>query len=187
MRRAAPDLRVVRAGVMLRRTGVPAGGVLISVGLAGGLRPDAEAGSVVVPTEVALGDERYGCDEQWSAALERAARGLGHPVLRAALVTTDRMVTGADRAPHAARGFVAVDTETGLLARNHARVAAVRVLLDTPARELSPRWLHPAWALFDPRCWGQAVWLARHAPAYARRAAEVLASALRDVDVDAEV
>ena len=38
-----------------------------------------------------------------------------------------------------------------------------------------------------PSTWGEAVWLVRHAPRYARRAAEVLASALADLDVDPQV
>jgi len=187
VRRAAPSLRVVRAGVRLGRDVALPGGLLLSVGLAGGLRPDAAPGTVVVPTEVALDDARYRCDERWSGALEAAAKRLGLAVLRAPLITTERMVTGAARKPLAAQGYAAVDTETGYLAARGAAVAAVRVLLDTPQRELSPRWLHPASALLDPRTWGDAIWLVRNAPRYARRAAEVLASALADLDVDPQV
>ena len=66
--------------------------------------------------------------------------------------------------------------ETGLIPAK--RLAAVRVILDTPQRELSEVWLHPATALVRPDVWPQALWLARQGPRCARLAAEVLAAAL---------
>ena len=74
-----------------------------------------------------------------------------------------------------ASGYAGVDMETGLL--DAPRIAAVRVILDTPQHELSPDWLRPARALRNPRNWPQALWLARDAPRCARRAAEVVAAA----------
>jgi len=165
----------------------PSSRVIVSVGLAGGLGSDARPGTVVVATEVAYGDQSFVCDERWSRALVNAARRLALPVLHAPLVTTGAMVTGAQRAAYARAGFAAVDMETGMLARDGVRIAAVRTLLDTPQRELSPRWRHPMHAMLDPRCWSEAMWLMRHAPLYARRAAMVLASALAEGDVDPEI
>jgi hypothetical protein len=57
------------------------------------------------------------------------------------------------------------------------RVAAVRVVLDTPIQELSPVWSNPLRALLDPRNWPQAAWLAREAPLAAQRGASVIAAA----------
>jgi len=180
-------VRVVRAGVGLTRNQATLSGLVVSVGLAGGLRPGVEPGTIVVPDEVGLGNVRYRCDERATAALVRAAHGLGVPLTREPLVTTATMVTGAARARYAARGFCAVDLESGALAASHGRIAVVRAILDTPERELSPRWRNPAMAMLDPRLWSQAMWLLRAAPAFARRAATVLASALADLDVDSQV
>ncbi len=66
----------------------------------------------------------------------------------------------------------------GLLIGRAARVVALRVLLDTPDRELSPRWEHPMRASLDPRRWPEAAWLFRTGPELARRAALVLAAAV---------
>jgi nucleoside phosphorylase len=164
----------------------PYAGSVISVGLAGGLADDAEPGTVVVPDEVVRGEVRVRCDERWAGRLAAAARALGYPLLRGPLLSSDVMVTGYDRGRWAGLGFAAVDMETGQLAERASHIAAVRVVLDAPGREISPRWRHPLIALLDPSCWGEAVWLARHAPPYARRAAAVLASALQR-DVDPEV
>ncbi len=75
------------------------------------------------------------------------------------------------------RGCVAVDMETGLLTA--PRIAAVRVVLDTPERDLSEVWRWPALAFAHPGVWREALWLSREAPRCARRAAAVLAVALR--------
>ncbi len=176
------------AGVGLSGMRVPpATTVILSLGLAGGLSRNARPGTVVIPSEVAFGDERVRCDPAWSMALATAAQRLGLPLSRAPLLSSTRMITGSGRELRARQGFDAVDMETGLLARHAGRIAAVRVVLDSPEHELSPRWRHPALAALDPRLWGEARWIARHAPVYARRAAMVLASALADGDVDTEV
>ena len=90
-------------------------------------------------------------------------------------ITSASIINGTERETWAEAGYVGVDMETGLL--QAPRVAAVRVVLDTPMRELSAEWLNPARALRNPRNWAQALWLARHAPRYARRAAAVVAAA----------
>jgi hypothetical protein len=66
--------------------------------------------------------------------------------------------------------------ETGFVKAR--RVASVRVVLDTPERELSDAWLKPWSVLIRPDAWGQALWVAREAPRCARLAAAVLADAL---------
>jgi hypothetical protein len=86
------------------------------------------------------------------------------------------MVQGAGRRVWADRGCVAVDMETGLL--DVPRIAAVRVVLDTPDRELSPVWAHPLAAVVRPDVWPEGLWLWRIAPRLARRAAAILAAGL---------
>jgi hypothetical protein len=187
-RRELPGVTVVRAGVGLSGLRSPVRAeVLISVGLCGGLIAETEPGTVVIPTVIAHGERRAVCDETWSDALTAAAFRLRVPVVRAPLVSTAVMVTGDERAGWAREGFAAVDMETGRAAMGAPRVAAVRVVLDSPRRELSPGWRHPGMAMLDPRLWSQALWLARHAPAYARRAATVVGSALADRDVETEI
>ena len=62
------------------------------------------------------------------------------------------------------------------------RVAAVRVILDNPAHEISPAWVNPRRAAADPRNWREAAWLARWVPRYTRRAALVVAAAIAAID-----
>jgi hypothetical protein len=179
----APRLPVVRAGVGLaaldRR--LLTASVVLSVGLAGGLTDDLMSGTVVVPATVAREDGvLLACDPAWSAALEQASRRLGFPTSTAPLLSADALVTHAARARWAARGFAAADMETALLAGMVRRVAAVRVVLDTPQLEISPAWDRPARAAMNPLLWRQGAWLMRAAPRLCRRAAMVVAAALED-------
>ncbi|HWW09079.1 MAG TPA: hypothetical protein VNY76_02425 [Candidatus Acidoferrales bacterium] len=180
VRRFAPQFRVHRAGVSLRQWNREiATPVVISAGLAGGLDSAHASGTVVVASDVALGDgERVACDPDWVQALTSAARTLGLPVINGGIVTAERLVTGNARDRWARSGYVAADMESGLLIGRAARVVALRVLLDTPDRELSPSWEHPARASLDPRRWPEAAWLFRTAPELARRVARVLAAAV---------
>ena len=68
--------------------------------------------------------------------------------------------------------------ETGLLAAGDLRVATVRVVLDSPERDIARDWLSPADALCQPKLWRELLWLGRVAPSYALRAARVLRVAL---------
>jgi Phosphorylase superfamily len=179
--RLTPQLRLVRAGIGLatldRR--LLTTGVVLSVGLAGGLPEDVASGTVVIPAQVAREDGvLVACDPAWRAALEAASRRLGYPTSTAPLLSAEALVTHAGRGRWAARGFAAVDMETAMLAGMVARVAAVRVVLDTPSREISPAWESPARAALDPRHWREGWWLLRTAPSYARRAALVVRAAL---------
>lgn len=186
VRRLLPQLRLVRAGIGLaaldpRMLTTP---VVLSVGLAGGLAAELAPGTVVVPTQVAREDGMLvPCDLAWSEALEAGSRRLGYPTTTAALLSADGMVTRDGRLMWSQRGFAAVDMETALLAALVSRVAAVRVVLDTPSHEISAAWDHPARAVLDPRNWSDAAWLMRAGPRYSRRAALVVAAALANLAV----
>ena len=108
-------------------------------------------------------------------SLAERARELGIAPLFDPLVTSNTIVRGAARAQWAARGYAAVDMETGLI--QAPRIAAVRVILDTPACELSADWRNPIVAMLKPWNWLQALWLAREAPRAAALAARVAAGA----------
>lgn len=193
MRRRVPEVRVVMGGVSLAtlRATVTTP-VVLSVGLAGGLDDGLEPGTVVVPERIAGGGgDEVATDPSWTAALAAASRRLGLPTAGGALVTTAEVVTGRARGEWAARGFIAADMESAAIAGLAPAIAAVRVILDTPSREISPLWQQPLRAAIRPGLWRQGAWLARRAPRLALRAADVLAECLRGQalqgDVDAQI
>ena len=177
-RKALPaDVRVVQAGIALAGSDARIEGIAISCGLAGGLRDDLPTGTVLVPRSVRRPDGTLlQCDEELSLALRRAAEALGYVPVDAPLVTSASLVHGAERAHWAAQGFAAVDMETGLISAD--AVACVRVVLDTPQREISPAWERPASVLFQPRAWRDLPFLAREGPRCASIAARIIAAAL---------
>jgi hypothetical protein len=172
-------ITIVRAGIGLSRApDLRFDGAAISCGLAGGTRPDLPTGTVLVPTEVAGPDgKRRPCDPSLVAALCDGARRLGLTAVTAPLRTSRTIVRGEERQRCAALGFAGVDMETAFI--DAARLAAVRVILDTPQHELSEAWLSPLRALLTPSAWGELPWLAREGPRCARIAARVLAGALQ--------
>ncbi|MBV8490871.1 MAG: hypothetical protein JO199_10120 [Candidatus Eremiobacteraeota bacterium] len=175
-RRTLPAMRVVETGVALRKLNEDLGEAVISCGLAGGLDREIPTGAVIVPRVVGRPDgSTLTCDEELSQALFAASEDLGFLTLRDPLITTDDLIRGQERTVWAQRGYAAVDMETGLL--EAPRVAAVRVILDTPLRELSEEWLQPLRAMIKPRNWGEMFWLAREAPQRARSAALVIKAA----------
>jgi phosphorylase superfamily protein len=180
VRRAAPRLHVVESGVALSRLGAgDYGDAVVTCGLAGGLQEGTATGSIMIPDAVSTPDgEMIACDPQLSDALVTAARKLGHTPYRGSLLTSSTLVNGSARASWAQRGYVAVDMETGFV--RTARIAAVRVVLDTPAHELDAAWLKPVTVLWRPWLWPQAMWLMREAPRCARLAAEVVALAFSE-------
>ncbi|HEY1429815.1 MAG TPA: hypothetical protein VGF18_09595 [Candidatus Tumulicola sp.] len=176
-RRELPDVRVYETGIGLQRHDGSGIAMAISCGLAGGLRGDLASGTVLIPATVGLADGTMrACDPQLVAGLTSAARSLGFEPVADPLLTADSIVRGDERARWASFGFAGVDMETAKL--RSAVFAAVRVILDTPKQELSADWERPIAAMVRPWNWPQAVWLARFAPPYARRAAQIVRQAL---------
>jgi 4-hydroxy-3-methylbut-2-enyl diphosphate reductase len=111
---------------------------LVVCGLAGGLAPDLAPGTVVIPDEVAMGtDWTVRCDAELVRRLREAAGRLGSEPHPGPLVTLGSVVRGRERGTWAGRGAVAVDMESAILVRAaRGPAAVVRVVLDTPSREL---------------------------------------------------
>jgi hypothetical protein len=177
-RRELQNTQVIEAGIALcypERIATTGETILISCGLAGGLHDHLPTGTVVIPREVRRPDgTTLHCDDVITEALIAGARRLGIEPVTEAIVTAATVVVGAERGRWAREGHAAADMETGLL---QGRVAAVRVILDTPLRELSHDWLNPPLAMLKPWNWPQAIWLGREAPRCARLAARVIAAA----------
>jgi nucleoside phosphorylase len=152
----------------------------IICGLAGSLDPDLHHGSVFIPD--AVSDEhgrRYECDAGLVEAMRLGARDLGLPVSGGAILTASAIVTGAGRQAWLDQGFFGADMESAVIAHSFARVAVVRVILDSPSRPISAEWEHAARAVTKPRLWAELMWMAVHAPRYALRAAAVVERGLR--------
>lgn len=176
VRRALPHAHASWTGMRLARwKGAHQGSIVIVCGLAGALAPGLPPGTVLIPEQVGLVDgEIMPCDPALVQALMTAARSLGFQPDTRPLLTAPSLVVGKERGNWHRQGFVAADMETGLLAGRNLRVATVRVVLDSPEYGISQDWLRPARALVQPRLWRELLWLARAAPRYARRAAQVL-------------
>jgi hypothetical protein len=176
LRRELPQARVIQTGIALERNREALGPVVVSCGLAGGLRADLPSGTLLIPREVRRpSGETLHCDAELLARLTARARMLGVEPVFDPLLTSAEIVNGSARAQWAARGYAGVDMETGLL--DAPRIAAVRVVLDTPQRELSTDWRTPLIAMLKPWNWPQALWLAREAPKGAALAARVAGAA----------
>lgn len=174
-RKALPHVRVVEAGIALARS-EDFGDIAISCGLAGGLRKDLPTGTVIVPRVVRRPDgSMLACDAELTDLLSEAARQCGYKPVNDPLLTSPSLVHGDSRAKWADE-YAAVDMETGLI--NAGRIACVRVVLDTPLREISPAWLNPRTAIFQPRAWSDLPFLAREGPRCAAIAAQIIAAAL---------
>jgi 4-hydroxy-3-methylbut-2-enyl diphosphate reductase len=153
IRSAARRLRVRTTGMGPRRAraAVPAlladpAAALLVLGFGGGLLAGSELCEVVVADEVVAVDEHgrpYGeavvCDG--ADALVRALSGSGLRVRRGAVASVDQIVTGQARERMLTCGAVAVDMESAWLAQaaRGRPFAVVRVLSDTPERELVRR------------------------------------------------
>lgn len=181
VRRACPDVRVIHTGVGLAYArGDELGDVVVSCGLAGALDLGLRTGAVLVPHVVLRPDgEILECDGALVSALEDAARRLGHVPESGPLVTCESLIVGDARLAWRQRGYMGVDMETGLI--RASRVAAVRVVLDTPRHELDAAWLRPLCVPMHPYAWRQLPWLRREAPRCARIAATVVAAAFSRV------
>ena len=176
LRRQLPEARIVKSGVALAAVGPSFAQSVVSCGLAGGLRGGLATGTLLIPREVRRPDGRVlHCDEILVEELAAGARRLGIEPVFDPLLTADGIVNGAAREYWAAQGYAGVDMETGCI--NAPHVAAVRVVLDTPQREISNDWNNPLQAMLKPWNWPQAFWLAREAPRAAALAARVVAEA----------
>jgi 4-hydroxy-3-methylbut-2-enyl diphosphate reductase len=146
LRGAVPDARLVRTGMGPRRAAataaslVPAAGggwALAVAGMCAGLAPAMRPGDVVVASEVRGPGGTVRCDRA-----DALARALEHRGLRphlGAVVSVDHIVRGEERARLLATGAIAADMESAFLAAAVAaggRLAVLRVVLDSPGREL---------------------------------------------------
>lgn len=181
VRTAAPaHARVVESGIALSKHG-QFDGLVISCGLAGGLRADLPTRTVLIPSRVGRPDgTQIVCDAQAVRALTQAAEQLGYRPVHDPLVTAQTLVHGSERAVWAKRGYAGVDMETGLLLA--PRIACVRVVLDTPVREISPAWLRPLSALLQPSAWRDLPFLLREGPRCSAMAAAVAVRAAAELD-----
>jgi hypothetical protein len=179
----AAQLELRNLNVRVVKTGIARGGTfddtVISLGLCGGLRRGVASGTVLIPDEVERpSGERIRCDSEAATHLRDAARRLGEAPESAPLVTSTTLVRGKARDQLAARGFAGVDMESGLI--NAPGLVVVRIILDTPEREISDAWVRPLSVLLRPEAWSELPWLARTAPRYARLAALIVRNALTD-------
>jgi adenosylhomocysteine nucleosidase len=110
--------------------GVPAEGRLVSFGIAGALDPALEVGTLIDATRVV--------DEQGSLLWEGEPLGVVG-ARRGTIVGTNRIVDDpAERSRiREATGADAVDMESGALARSGRLAGCIRVVSDTPGRELA--------------------------------------------------
>ena len=177
LRRRVKDMRVIEGGIALDREPIiDVTHPVVVCGIAGGLRSDIPSGTVVIPDKVFAPDGSWiNCDAELAARLRSAAERLSVPWTSDPLLTSATMVVGRERLQWAAQGFAAVDMETGLI--KAPRLGAIRVIFDTPSREISPDWLHPVRALLKPSNWVQLPMLIKDAPRYCDLAARVAAEA----------
>ena len=145
LRRAVPGATVLRTGVGPARAAAAAvkasrlAGAAVAVGgFCGALTDDLRPGDIVVASEV-RGSDGHGvrCSSEPLVAALRE-RGLQR-VSVGPVVSVDHVVRGAERAILAAGGALAVDMESAWLAPAAAGrpFAVLRVVLDTPAREVT--------------------------------------------------
>ncbi len=143
VRRGVPGALVLRSGVgaararaaALRAARIPADAVAVA-GFCGAVVGGLRAGDVVVASEV-RGPQGVTVCESGPVVTALAALGITR-VQVGPVVSADHLVRGAERTALAGEGALAVDMESAWLAPAAAgkRFAVVRVVLDTPAREL---------------------------------------------------
>jgi 4-hydroxy-3-methylbut-2-enyl diphosphate reductase len=112
------------------------------MGLAGGLDRDSRPGEVIVADEVMDAEgRRVPCDG--SDALARALARGGIASRRGAVVSVSRFAVGDERVRLRELGAIAVDMESVWLAdaARDGPFGVVRVVTDTPAREVWRPWL----------------------------------------------
>ncbi|MET8053772.1 hypothetical protein ABZU75_39940 [Streptosporangium sp. NPDC005286] len=129
------EVRVIRTGMGPRRAAsaaarLPPAGALAVTGFCGALDEGLRPGDVLVASEIRFEGRMVPCPSAWSLAEELARAGLS--ARTGPLVTSDHIVTGAERRRLAAEGAAAVDMETGPLAGAVPGLpfAALRVVAD---------------------------------------------------------
>lgn len=113
---------------------------VLSFGIAGGLAPGLEPGSVIIARDVWHDGHVYPADEDWAHRI--AGQLLEFRVARLAGSDVPVSTAPAKAELHAATAAVAVDMESHvaarIAARHHLPFAAVRVVADHAHRELPP-------------------------------------------------
>jgi adenosylhomocysteine nucleosidase len=125
-RRLGPTVRVGLGA----SNGVPAEGRLVSFGIAGGLDPDLDIGTVIDATRVV--------DETGSVLWEGPPLGV-HAARPGTILGASRIVDRPEERERLreASGADAVDMESGPLARSGRLAGCIRAISDTPSRELA--------------------------------------------------
>lgn len=122
-----------RAVARLLESGVSS---ILSFGCAAGLAPDLEPGAIVIPQRVVAEGRSFRTDAELSRRF-----GVNRPeVLHGEMLHSDTLVaTGAEKARLYARtGCLAVDMESGFVARTGLPFAVLRVICDDSRRDLPP-------------------------------------------------
>lgn len=122
-----------RIGMRARR--VPPADRLLLAGVAGAVVPGLASGDIVVADRVVL-DGAADVALPGAADLAKALRIAGLTVHLGPVGGADRVVAGPARIGWADRGAIAVDMESGVLARTGRLAAVVRAIVDTPAHPL---------------------------------------------------
>jgi 4-hydroxy-3-methylbut-2-enyl diphosphate reductase len=141
VRRALPDARVVSCGMGAARArraaaAAPPAVAVAVAGLCGAVAPGLRPGDVIVASEVRGPEGTVSCS---TAGLAEALAALGVGAVHVGPVaSTRRVVYGPRRRALAAQGVLAADMESVWLAvaAGGAPFAVLRVVLDTPAREI---------------------------------------------------
>ncbi len=113
---------------------------VLSFGIAGGLAPSLQAGTVIIARDVVHGQHTFAADEGWTQRI--AAQVTEFRVDRLAGSDGPVVTKQAKADMHAATGAAAVDMESHIAARIAAKhglpFAAVRVVADRADRALPP-------------------------------------------------
>jgi 4-hydroxy-3-methylbut-2-enyl diphosphate reductase len=143
---ARPPTRVHRTGMGPRRAQTAAsvlrrrpGAALLVVGFGGGLDEHSDVGDVVVADAVQGPDGMAAVACAGAPELARALERRGLRVRRGTVASVKRLATGDTRVRLREAGAIAVDMESAWLApgAGDRPFAVVRVISDTPARELT--------------------------------------------------
>lgn len=105
---------------------------LLSFGCAGGLAPTIEVGNILVADRVVEGDDSFQADTALSALFGAEKAGRGDVLHSSAIVTK----SSEKQALYRKTGCVAVDMESGIVARSGLPFAVLRVICDEAVRDL---------------------------------------------------